>query len=65
MKDLTMDVLTWDRFYLSGRLQKPVCVPCSLFNFHCFPGLDDFTVDCLSLLFIQLYCLYMVLDMLF
>ncbi|XP_015617649.1 uncharacterized protein [Oryza sativa Japonica Group] len=23
MKDLAMDVLTWDRFYLSGRLQKP------------------------------------------
>jgi translocator assembly and maintenance protein 41 len=27
MKDLAMDVLTWDRFYLSGRLQKPVCMP--------------------------------------
>uniref|UniRef100_J3N8Z1 Phosphatidate cytidylyltransferase, mitochondrial n=2 Tax=Oryza brachyantha TaxID=4533 RepID=J3N8Z1_ORYBR len=26
MKDLAMDVLTWDRFYLSGRLQKPVHV---------------------------------------
>jgi hypothetical protein len=26
MKDLAMDVLTWDRFYLSGRLQKPVCM---------------------------------------
>lgn len=25
MHDLAMDVLTWDRFYLSGRLQKPVC----------------------------------------
>ncbi|EES09918.1 phosphatidate cytidylyltransferase, mitochondrial isoform X2 [Sorghum bicolor] len=24
MRDLAMDVLTWDRFYLSGRLQKPV-----------------------------------------
>ncbi|KAL5203577.1 hypothetical protein ABZP36_008448 [Zizania latifolia] len=24
MKDLAMDVLTWDQFYLSGRLQKPV-----------------------------------------
>ncbi|KAG0530176.1 hypothetical protein BDA96_05G162800 [Sorghum bicolor] len=26
MRDLAMDVLTWDRFYLSGRLQKPVHV---------------------------------------
>ncbi|CAL9073231.1 unnamed protein product [Musa textilis] len=26
MHDLAMDVLTWDRFYLSGRLQKPVQV---------------------------------------
>ncbi|KAL6842894.1 hypothetical protein ACP4OV_027207 [Aristida adscensionis] len=26
MKDLALDVLTWDRFYLSGRLQKPVHV---------------------------------------
>lgn len=26
MKDLAMDVLTWDQFYLSGRLQKPVRV---------------------------------------
>nr|CAD1822393.1 unnamed protein product [Ananas comosus var. bracteatus] len=26
MHDLAMDVLTWDRFYLSGRLQKPVRV---------------------------------------
>uniref|UniRef100_A0A0D9XSZ9 Phosphatidate cytidylyltransferase, mitochondrial n=1 Tax=Leersia perrieri TaxID=77586 RepID=A0A0D9XSZ9_9ORYZ len=26
MNDLAMDVLTWDRFYLSGRLQKPVHV---------------------------------------
>ncbi|KAG6516313.1 hypothetical protein ZIOFF_026772 [Zingiber officinale] len=25
MHDLAMDVLTWNRFYLSGRLQKPVC----------------------------------------
>lgn len=24
MQDLARDVLTWDRFYLSGRLQKPV-----------------------------------------
>ncbi|XP_078444762.1 translocator assembly/maintenance protein isoform X1 [Wolffia australiana] len=24
MQDLVMDVLTWNRFYLSGRLQKPV-----------------------------------------
>lgn len=26
MRDLAMDVLTWDKFYLSGRLQKPVHV---------------------------------------
>ncbi|VAH11276.1 unnamed protein product [Triticum turgidum subsp. durum] len=26
MKDLTADILTWDQFYLSGRLQKPVHV---------------------------------------
>lgn len=26
MRDLAMDVLGWDRFYLSGRLQKPVHV---------------------------------------
>ncbi|KAG1366304.1 phosphatidate cytidylyltransferase, mitochondrial [Cocos nucifera] len=26
MHDLAMDILTWDRFYLSGRLQKPVHV---------------------------------------
>ncbi|RWW88278.1 hypothetical protein BHE74_00002854 [Ensete ventricosum] len=26
MHHLAMDVLTWDRFYLSGRLQKPVLV---------------------------------------
>ncbi|XP_078172843.1 translocator assembly/maintenance protein isoform X1 [Carex rostrata] len=26
MHDLAMDVLSWNRFYLSGRLQKPVCV---------------------------------------
>ena len=25
MQDLAWDVLTWERFYLSGRLQKPVC----------------------------------------
>jgi mitochondrial translocator assembly and maintenance protein 41 len=24
MKDLALDILTWDKFYLSGRLQKPV-----------------------------------------
>ncbi|KAH0467348.1 hypothetical protein IEQ34_004586 [Dendrobium chrysotoxum] len=26
MQDLALDILTWDRFYLSGRLQKPVHV---------------------------------------
>ncbi|XP_020576233.1 phosphatidate cytidylyltransferase, mitochondrial isoform X2 [Phalaenopsis equestris] len=26
MHDLAQDILTWDQFYLSGRLQKPVCV---------------------------------------
>ncbi|XP_072991360.1 uncharacterized protein [Typha latifolia] len=26
MHDLAMDVLTWERFYLSGRLQKPVFI---------------------------------------
>ncbi|WVZ51285.1 hypothetical protein U9M48_002441 [Paspalum notatum var. saurae] len=26
MRDLAMDILTWDKFYLSGRLQKPVHV---------------------------------------
>jgi hypothetical protein len=31
MKDLAMDALTWDRFYLSGRLQKPVCQRNALF----------------------------------
>ncbi|PKU70947.1 hypothetical protein MA16_Dca021277 [Dendrobium catenatum] len=24
MQDLALDILTWDRFYLSGRLQKPM-----------------------------------------
>lgn len=27
MHDLVEDVLNWETFYLSGRLQKPVCPP--------------------------------------
>ncbi|KAJ0082255.1 hypothetical protein Patl1_12125 [Pistacia atlantica] len=27
MHDLVQDMLNWERFYLSGRLQKPVCLP--------------------------------------
>lgn len=35
MHDLVEDVLKWDRFYLSGRLQKPVCF--CLLLMHLFP----------------------------
>jgi Phosphatidate cytidylyltransferase, mitochondrial len=37
MHDLAMDVLSWNRFYLSGRLQKPVCLYLrSAFSVQCF-----------------------------
>ena len=31
MHDLVEDVLNWKTFYLSGRLQKPVCLPSNAF----------------------------------
>jgi hypothetical protein len=32
MHDLVQDILNWERFYLSGRLQKPVCPPYQCFT---------------------------------
>lgn len=36
MNDLIKDILNWERFYLSGRLQKPVSV-CVVIYFGLFP----------------------------
>lgn len=34
MDDLVLDILNWERLYLSGRLQKPVCVLDFSISFH-------------------------------
>lgn len=41
MHDLVEDILGWKRFYLSGRLQKPVCTFLS-FTSHFFIGKEMF-----------------------
>lgn len=50
MDDLVRDILNWERLYLSGRLQKPVCL---------------FSKLIISSLYTSLFCSFILLSILF
>lgn len=55
MHNLIEDILNWEKFYLSGRLQKPVCLFTPYYTFLCcayFPHKKYAMGKCFALLFL-------------